>query len=189
MREELTLLQNSKAAASGEVESEKQRLEVELGAQAQLALERARELERQRDELANMARAISDLERERTRLREELATVVGSTERDRAQSHAAISHLQQRLASAGVPESSSPTPLAASALPASPAMSAAPSIAAPLMSATPSLAGAPMAITGQVRLLVEHLRKTNSELNKEIATLRDENSTRTRFLQSFRRFS
>ncbi|BGP28784.1 hypothetical protein JCM10296v2_000520 [Rhodotorula toruloides] len=160
MREELTQLQNSKAAASGE-----------------LALERARELERQRDELANMARAISDLERERTRLREELATVVGSTERDKAQSNAAISHLQQRLASAGIPESSSPTPLAASAFPASPAMSAAPSVAAPLMSATPSLAGAPMAITGQVRLLVEHLRKTNSELNKEIATLRDENTT------------
>ncbi|PRQ72564.1 hypothetical protein AAT19DRAFT_16488 [Rhodotorula toruloides] len=176
MREELTQLQNSKAAASGETESEKQRLEVELGAQAQLALEQARDLERQRDELANMARAISDLERERTRLREELATVVGSTERDKAQSNAAISHLQQRLASAGVPDSSSPTPLAASALPASPAMSAAPSVAAPLMSATPSLAGAPMAITGQVRLLVEHLRKTNSELNKEIATLRDENS-------------
>ncbi|BGO96569.1 hypothetical protein NBRC10513v2_000507 [Rhodotorula toruloides] len=177
MREELTQLQNSKAAASGETESEKQRLEVELGAQAQLALEQARDLERQRDELANMARAISDLERERTRLREELATVVGSTERDKAQSNAAISHLQQRLASAGVPDSSSPTPLAASALPASPAMSAAPSVAAPLMSATPSLAGAPMAITGQVRLLVEHLRKTNSELNKEIATLRDENTT------------
>lgn len=32
MREELTQLQNSKAAASGETESEKQRLEVELGA-------------------------------------------------------------------------------------------------------------------------------------------------------------
>ncbi|BGO92793.1 hypothetical protein NBRC10512_007913 [Rhodotorula toruloides] len=177
MREELTQLQISKAAASGEVESEKHRLEVELGAQAQLALERARELERQRDELANMARAVSNLERERTRLREELATVVGSTERDRAQSNAAISHLQQRLASAGVADSSSPTPPAASAFPASPAMSAAPSVAAPLMSAAPSLAGAPMAITGQVRLLVEHLRKTNSELNKEIATLRDENTT------------
>lgn len=176
MREELTQLQNSKAAASGELELEKQRIEVELGAQAQLAQERARELEKQRDELANMARAISDFERERTRLREELATVVGTTERERAHSNAAIAHMHQRLSSAGGPEIAAPTPLAASAHPASPAMSAAPSIGAPPMSATPSLAGAPTAITGQVRLLVEHLRKTNSELNKEIATLRDENS-------------
>lgn len=36
--------------------------------------------------------------------------------------------------------------------------------------------GAPPVVSGEVRLLVEHLRQTNRGLNAQIANLKDENS-------------
>lgn len=52
-----------------------------------------------------------------------------------------------------------------------PGFSTAPSSAA----GSPAPAPPPM-ITGQIRLLVEHLRKTNRDLNQEVLSLKDENS-------------
>lgn len=77
-REELAQLKSASANSGGEFDAERHRLEVELGAQATLALQRARELDVERERMAQLARQVTELEAERNGLRNEL-TIRAST--------------------------------------------------------------------------------------------------------------
>ncbi|GAA5980990.1 hypothetical protein JCM10908_003942 [Rhodotorula pacifica] len=182
-REELLQVQSARASELGELEKERHRLEIELGAQAQLALSRAQELETRRNEVATLGRTASELEVECARLRKELATLRGGNgESDAAPSSSnGTPIMQSRLAALNASAEPFTTTQSPTSFQSPGSSFMAPMTSSPHMNGAvapmPTVAPGPGAsiVSGEVRLLVEHLRRTNRGLNAQIANLKDEN--------------
>ncbi|BGP44611.1 hypothetical protein JCM10450v2_000425 [Rhodotorula kratochvilovae] len=176
-RQELEQLRAARAGDAGGWDAERHRLEVELGSQATLALERARELDAARERMAGFVRQIAELEKERNTLRSELAVREGGHGVHSLHSKVVGSQLDGNVApGASIDRSASGTPVSIGH--SFGAASGHASFGSPLTSAAsvPGFA-TPSGVTGPVRLLVEHLRKANRELNQEVLHLKDENMT------------
>ncbi|GAA5903227.1 hypothetical protein JCM8208_002244 [Rhodotorula glutinis] len=192
-RSALEQLRSSRATDSSSWDAERHRLEVELGSQATLAMQRARELDAERERMAGLVRQVAELEKERTTLRGELVArengqgtqppmsafpPSSSGPWDQPQQHSKAVGAQFNGVAPGsfVDRSSAGTPVSQSFG----APQGMPSFGSPVPSAAmsaQSAAGNGVPVSGPVRLLVEHLRKTNRELNHEVLSLKDENMT------------
>ncbi|GAA5838416.1 hypothetical protein JCM9279_003237 [Rhodotorula babjevae] len=190
-RAALEQLRSSRATDSSQWDAERHRLEVELGSQATLAGQRARELDAERERMAGLVRQVAELEKERSTLRGELvarenghgaapAGVFASSSSgpwDQPQHQKAVGAQFNGIAPGSfVDRSTAGTPVSQS-FGAPPGMA---SFGSPVPPAAMSAQGATSvsgAVSGPVRLLVEHLRKTNRELNHEVLSLKDENMT------------
>ncbi|GAA6053341.1 hypothetical protein JCM3770_004121 [Rhodotorula araucariae] len=174
-RLELEQLRAAKAGEAGNWEAERYRLEVELGSQATLALERARELDAERERTAGLVRQLGELEKDRNTLRADL----GGRAAPSLHSRVVGAQLDGNVApGASIDRPSSETPL--SSLAHSFGAPSAPGAFGSLLTSPASVSGfatPPAGVSGPVRLLVEHLRKTNRELNQEVLALKDENMT------------